>query len=62
MSLSKSLHIFLVSQPKHMMLVLKTCAVPEGGDRGFGPPPPTLENYEKIGFPSNTGPDPLEKH
>ena len=29
-----------------------------GGDRGSGPPP--LKNRKFIGFPSNTGPDPLK--
>ena len=29
------------------------------GDRGSGP---TLKNYKIIGFPSNTGPDPLKNH
>ena len=30
--------------------------------RGRGPDPPPLENYNIIGFFSNTGPDPLENH
>ena len=34
----------------------KACADAEG-DRG--PPPPPLKNHKNIGFPSNTGPDPL---
>ena len=30
------------------------------GNRGSRPPPP--ENYENVGFLSNTGPDPLNNH
>ena len=30
-----------------------------GGDRGSGP---SLKNHKLIGFPSNTGPDPLKNH
>ena len=30
-----------------------------GGDRGSGP---LLKNHNTIGFPSNTGPDPLKNH
>ena len=35
-----------------------SCADPEGGDRGPGPP--LLENNKNIGLLSNTGPDPLK--
>ena len=34
-----------------------SCADPDGGGTGSGPP---LENYKNIGFLSNTGPDPLK--
>ena len=33
-----------------------------GEGQGSGPPPPPLKNHKEIGFLSNTGPDPLEKH
>ena len=39
------------------MVVYTTCADPELGERGSGPP---LENHKNIGFLSNTGPDPLK--
>ena len=38
-----------------------TWAGPEGGGAG-GPDPPPLKNKKKIGFLSNTGPDPLKNH
>ena len=38
--------------------MLSTCADQEGGAGVHTPPPP--ENQKFIGFPSNTGPDPLE--
>ena len=31
-----------------------------GGDRGLDPPP--LKNHKNIGFPSNTGSNPLKNH
>ena len=31
-----------------------------GGDRGSRPPPPPPRKITKIGFPSNTGTDPLK--
>ena len=40
-------------------MFMKTCAEPEGGDRGSGSP---LKNHKNIGFISDTGPDPLKNH
>ena len=34
---------------------------PEGGGGAGGSDPPPLKNHKTIGFPSNTGPDPLKK-
>ena len=42
-----------------MLDELESCADPEGGTGGSGPP---LKNHKNIGFLSNTGSDPLENH
>ena len=39
----------------------KPCADSEG-NRGSGPPPPSLKNHKNIRLLSNTGPDPLNNH
>ena len=38
-----------------------SCADPEGEGGGTGGLDP-LNNHKNIGFPSNTGPDPLKNH
>ena len=40
-------------------LLNSSCAEPEEGTGGLDPTP---KNHKNIGFSSNTGPDPLEKH
>ena len=40
-------------------ILLQNMCGSRGGDRGSSSPPP-LKNYKFIGFPSNTGPDPLK--
>ena len=37
--------------------MFQSCADPEGGNRGSGPPPPPMKNCKNIGFLSNSGPD-----
>ena len=51
------LHVTPRKMHKDMPHTQPTCADPEGGGRGSGPP---LKNHKIIGFPSNTGPDPLK--
>ena len=46
-------------------IILDTCTDPEGGGGGGGQGsglPRPLENHKAIGFPSNTGLDPLKNH
>ena len=51
-----------------LLKVLAKCIhlrIQRGGDGGTGRgsgPPPLPENHKAIGFPSNTGPDPLRNH
>ena len=41
--------------------LIPSCADPEVGTGGSGPPPP-LKNHKNIGFLSNTDPSPLKNH